>query len=87
MHGMITSHFVVWRLDTGTTVRLFYILLQRDKKMEKRKRIISRRRTARRIAEAVAEDYDETEREKERKGGVKRKCSLRSYEEEVQDIV
>lgn len=35
-------------------------------KMEKRKRIISGRRTARRIAEAVAEDYDETEREKKK---------------------
>jgi hypothetical protein len=56
-------------------------------KMEKRKRIISGRRTARRIAEAVTEDYDETEREKERRGGMKRKCSLKSYEEEAQDIV
>jgi hypothetical protein len=36
MHG-ITSHFVVWRLDTGTTVRLFCFLQQEDKKMEKEK--------------------------------------------------
>jgi len=82
MHGMKASHFVLWRLDTGTTVRLFYILLRRDKKMEK-----SRRRTGRRISEAVVEDYDETEREKERRGGIKRNCSLRSYEEGIQDIV
>jgi len=34
MHG-ITSHFVVWRLDTGTTVRLFFLLQQQDKKTEK----------------------------------------------------
>jgi len=47
----------------------------------------SRRRTGRRISEAVVEDYDETEREKERRGGIKRNCSLRSYEEGIQDIV
>jgi hypothetical protein len=35
MHGMVTSHFVVWRLGTGTTVRLFYFLQQQDKKTEK----------------------------------------------------
>jgi len=47
----------------------------------------SRRRTGRRISEAVVEDYDETEREKEWRGGIKRNCSLRSYEEGIQDIV
>jgi hypothetical protein len=34
-HGMITSHFVVWRLNTGTTLRLFYFSQAQDKKMEK----------------------------------------------------
>jgi hypothetical protein len=34
MHG-ITSHFVVWRLDTATTVSLFCFLQQENKKMEK----------------------------------------------------